>query len=108
MIERFTYVKPRIAFAKDGFTDNTTGETYDFEVDTVLDLMNELNKENIALSDLNNQELQAYADKVMNILDARIKAANDEYDRVCRLGGGTSTILSDLDLLHELKKELKL
>ena len=57
---------------------------------------------------MNNQELQAYADKVMNILDARIKAANDEYDRVCRLGGGTSTILSDLDLLHELKKELKL
>ena len=108
MIERFTYVKPRIAFAKDGFTDNTTGETYDFEVDTVLDLMNELNKENIALSDLNNQELQAYADKVMNIIDTRIKASNDEYDRVCRLGGGTSTIKSELDLKKKKKKELKL
>lgn len=42
MVERYTYIKPRIGFSKDGFKDNVTGEVYDFTVDTVLDLLNDL------------------------------------------------------------------
>ena len=39
--KRFTYDKPLIAFSKGGINDNVTGETYEFTMDTVLDLLNE-------------------------------------------------------------------
>ena len=39
--ERFTYDKPLVAFSKGGINDNATGETYEFTMDTVLDLLNE-------------------------------------------------------------------
>lgn len=40
--ERFTYDKPLVAFSKGSINDNVTGETYEFTMDTVLDLLNEL------------------------------------------------------------------
>lgn len=46
MTERFTYDKPLVAFSKGGINDNVTGETYEFTMDTVLDLLNELHEEN--------------------------------------------------------------
>ena len=39
--KRFTYDKPLVAFSKGGINDNVTGETYEFTMDTVLDLLNE-------------------------------------------------------------------
>ena len=47
--KRFTYDKPLVAFSKGGINDNVTGETYEFTMDTVLDLLNELHEENQAL-----------------------------------------------------------
>ena len=44
--KRFTYDKPLVAFSKGGINDNVTGETYEFTMDTVLDLLNELQEEN--------------------------------------------------------------
>ena len=38
--KRFTYDKPLVAFSKGGINDNVTGETYEFTMDTVLDLLN--------------------------------------------------------------------
>ena len=46
MTKRFTYDKPLVAFSKGGINDNVTGETYEFTMDTVLDLLNELYDEN--------------------------------------------------------------
>ena len=43
---RFVYDKPVVAFSKGGINDNVTGETYEFTMDTVLDLLNEQHKEN--------------------------------------------------------------
>jgi hypothetical protein len=43
MVQRYTYIKPVVAFAKAGIKDNVTGEIYDFTVDTILDEMNNLN-----------------------------------------------------------------
>ena len=51
--KRFTYDKPLVAFSKGGINDNVTGETYEFTIDTVLDLLNELHEENKNLSKLN-------------------------------------------------------
>ena len=50
--KRFTYDKPPVAFSKGGINDNITGETYEFTMDTVLDLLNELNEENEQLKEL--------------------------------------------------------
>lgn len=47
--KRFTYDKPFVAFSKGGIVDNVTGETYEFTMDTVLDLLNALHEENQAL-----------------------------------------------------------
>ena len=44
--KRFTYDKPLVAFSKGGINDNVTGKTYEFTMDTVLDLLNNLNDEN--------------------------------------------------------------
>ena len=44
--KRFTYDKPLVAFSKGGINDNVTGETYEFTIDTVLDLLNNLSDEN--------------------------------------------------------------
>lgn len=49
MSKRFTYDKPLVAFSKGGINDNATGKTYEFTMDTVLDLLNELQEENEAL-----------------------------------------------------------
>ena len=38
--QRFTYDKPIVAFSKGGINDNATGKTYEFTMDTVLDLLN--------------------------------------------------------------------
>ena len=38
--QRFTYDKPIVAFSKGGINDNVTGKTYEFTMDTVLDLLN--------------------------------------------------------------------
>ena len=46
MTKRFTYDKPVVAFSKGGINDNVTGETYEFTMDTVLDLLNKLHEEN--------------------------------------------------------------
>jgi len=43
--KRFTYDKPLVAFSKGGINDNVTGEIYEFTIDTVLDLLNELHEE---------------------------------------------------------------
>ena len=53
--KRFTYDKPMVAFAKAGLNDNLTGKTYEFTVDEILDLLNELHEE--------NQRLQLELDK---------------------------------------------
>ena len=39
--KRFTYDKPLVAFSKGGINDNVTCETYEFTMNTVLDLLNE-------------------------------------------------------------------
>ena len=59
---RFTYDKPLVAFSKGGINDNVTGETYEFTMDTVLDLLNEqqatisqLKEENEKLKCINDQ-----------------------------------------------------
>ena len=44
MNERFTYIKPRIAFAKDGVEDHKTRKFFDFTIDNVLDIINELSE----------------------------------------------------------------
>lgn len=47
--KRFTYDKPPVAFSKGGINDNEIGKTYEFTMDTVLDLLNGLQEENEAL-----------------------------------------------------------
>ena len=54
---RFTYDKPLVAFSKGGIKDNVTGETYEFTMDTVLDLLNALHEEN---EQLKNNIKEAY------------------------------------------------
>ena len=53
--ERFTYDKPLVAFSKGGINDNVTGETYEFTMDTVLDLLNEQQATISALKEENKQ-----------------------------------------------------
>ena len=43
--KRFTYDKPLVAFSKGGINDSVTGETYEFTMDTVLDLLNNQDKQ---------------------------------------------------------------
>ena len=50
--KRFTYDKPLVAFSKGGINDNVTGETYEFTMDTVLDLLNEQQSPISALKDI--------------------------------------------------------
>ena len=50
--KRFIYDKPVVAFSKGGIYDATTDKCYEFTMDTVLDLLNELNKENQYLKSL--------------------------------------------------------
>lgn len=49
---------------------------------------------------------QGFINYIMGYIDDKIKETTNEYDRVCKLGGGTSTIISDLELLQELKEEI--
>lgn len=55
--KRFTYDKPLVAFSKGGINDKVTGETYEFTMDTVLDLLNELHEENEQLKQSNKELL---------------------------------------------------
>ena len=63
MKKRFTYDKPRVGFAKGGFTDNLTGESYEFTIDQALDMMNKLHKENQILRDENEHGVR-FANKI--------------------------------------------
>lgn len=45
MKKRFTYDKPRVGFGKAGFTDNLTGESYEFTIDQTLNIMNKVHEE---------------------------------------------------------------
>ena len=92
MRERYTYVKPRVAFAKDGFQDNKTGEIQDFTVDTVLDLLNDYNQ---------------FQEQVFKELDKRIMTLqkNSSY---CHQSGSHEKGLEftlQAELLERLKKE---
>ena len=68
--KRFTYDKPLVAFSKGGINDNVTGETYEFTMDTVLDLLNELSDENeklkLKIVSLEN-EVQRQKNEIKNI-----------------------------------------
>ena len=48
---------------------------------------------------------QGFINYIMDYIDSRIKESQEIYDNACRLGAGTSTIISELDLLMELKEE---
>lgn len=76
---RFTYIKPRIGFAKDGVEDHKTGEIFDFTIDNVLDIMNELSeREEQLLSEIDDfQDLlskndNVCHDRVINLIDDKI------------------------------------
>ena len=115
MTERFTYVKPRIAFAKDGVEDHKTEKIFDFTIDNVLDIMNELSeREERLLSEIDDfQELlsekdNVCLDRVINVIDDKLAFLygakgdlinEDSY----RLG----QISFSITVLRELKKELK-
>lgn len=115
MTERFTYVKLRIAFAKDGVEDHKTGKIFDFTIDNVLDIMNELSeKEEQLLSEIVDfQELlskndNVCHDRVINLID----------DKLAFLYGAKGDLINEdsyrlgqisfaITVLNELKKELK-
>ena len=84
MNERFTYIKPRIAFAKDGVEDHKTGKIFDFTIDNVLDIMNELSeREERLLSEIDDfQDLlskndNVCHDRVINLIDEKIAVLTD-------------------------------
>ena len=73
--KRFTYDKPLVAFSKGGINDNVTGKTYEFTMDTVLDLLNNLNDENEQLQKENNDYEKQF--RIINEkLDEYIKTAD--------------------------------
>ena len=78
MNERFTYVKPRIALAKDGVEDHKTGKIFDFTIDNVLDIMNELSeREEQLLSEIDDfQDLLSKNDNICH--DRVINLINDK------------------------------
>ena len=73
--KRFTYDKPLVAFSKGGINDNVTGETHEFTMDTVLDLLNDLHKENQRLK----AQLHYNDDSVCNICKHQYLVKSKEY-----------------------------
>ena len=78
--KRFTYDKPLVAFSKGGINDNVTGETYEFTMDTVLDLLNgqqkiinELGETNEILLDNLNKELNSNHQSSQSFINERTK-----------------------------------
>ena len=67
MTKRFTYDKPMVAFAKGGIYDALTDKTYEFTMDTVLDLLNELHDENERLLKA-NMELTEENTAILNTI----------------------------------------
>ena len=70
--KRFTYDKPLVAFSKGGINDNVTGETYEFTMDTVLDLLNELNELNEEL----NKQVNNYHATFQSLLKTNLSLNN--------------------------------
>lgn len=114
MTERFTYVKPRIAFAKDGVEDHKTGNIFDFTIDNVLNVMNELsNREERLLDEIedfqqllskndnvcHDRVIMLIDDKLAFLYEAKCDLINDNY----RMG----QISFAIQCLRELKRELK-
>ena len=66
--ERFTYDKPLVAFSKGGINDNVTGETYEFTMDTVLDLLNE---QQAAIEQLKERNVHNFAKKIQLMKEIR-------------------------------------
>ncbi len=113
--KRFTYIKPRIAFAKDGVKDHKTEKIFDFTIDNVLDMMNELSeREERLLSEIDDfQELLSKND---NICYDRV--VNLIEDKIAFLYGARGDMINEdsyrllqisfaITVLNELKKELK-
>lgn len=91
--KRFTYDKPLVAFSKGGINDNVTGETYEFTIDTVLDLLNELHEENMN----NRAEITRFKLIVSDIVDDLEKQAKSE-----------EPILISMEYVDWIKSELDL
>lgn len=114
MSERFTYVKPRIAFAKDGVEDHKTGKIFDFTIDNVLDMMNELScREEQLLDEIEDfQELltknddvchdrviMLIDDKLSFLYEAKADLINEDSYRIRQVSFA-------IQCLRELKEEL--
>lgn len=115
MNERFTYVKPRVAFAKDGVEDHKTGKIFDFTIDNALDIMNELSKrEERLLSEIDDfQELLSKNDnichdRVVNLIEDKIAFLYvAKADMINEDSYRLKQISFAITVLNELKKELK-
>ena len=97
--KRFTYDKPLVAFSKGGINDNVTGETYEFTMDTVLDLLNELSEENEQL----RQQLQEYKENWDDMVKLATKTSlrNVELDeQIGRLQRENVQLRKELPLCH--------
>ena len=74
---RFTYDKPLVAFSKGGINDNVTGETYEFTMDTVLDLLNE--------QQATIQSLQGDVNRLQYIIDELRKDNYKRFEKINEL-----------------------
>ena len=62
--KRFTYDKPIVAFSKGGINDNVIDKTYEFTMDTVLDL---LNGQQDKILQLEQENTDLLSDKIQSI-----------------------------------------
>lgn len=90
--KRFTYDKPLVAFSKGGINDNVTGETYEFTIDTVLDLLNELHEEN-----------EHYKSIFFDIVESALEDKNCR-ELYCK---GILSLFDDANSLNQAKKMIK-
>lgn len=96
--KRFTYDKPLVAFSKGGINDNVTGETYEFTMDTVLDLLNALHEETLLL----RLQLNSCSDQ----RDEFHRGARENANRVGKLEKENEQLKGELRNLRRLANEL--
>lgn len=56
---------------------------------------------------MKNENIDDKVNVFLNWLDEEINERKKEYDRLCRYGAGTSITISEIDLLHNIKKVVK-
>jgi len=100
--KRFIYDKPVVAFSKGGIYDAVTDKSYEFTMDTVLDLLNE-QSETIQQLKSTNAEMEDYNAR----LEEKVKETlQEEYIECKTYNDADGKILLE-EIAEELGVELK-